>query len=267
MNKLKKILPILTLAIYWPALFLLTHIPTLPKILAIEIPGSDKTIHFITYFMLTFIYWMASNGTTRPHFKHWSVYWTLLLIMAYGGVDEFTQQFIKGRSGELLDWYCDIGGAMSAIIVLYLFHKPLHWLVLYWVGLFIFTHILCNSLLFSVPSYWHQYEQIFGFITYLVLTLLFWRTLSTGAQFTINGKIFIATIFVMPLTAFVDEALSWLQHGYFNGLNFSASSFGIGLGVICATIFSKQYLAQLDEKNAGYNKVIDVEDLMATGKK
>jgi|GEM_PF-732537 len=266
MNKLKKIFPIIVLVIYWPVLFLLTHIPTLPRILAVQIPGKDKTMHFISYFMLTFFYWLACHGTVRPHFKKRHVYVTMLIMMIYGGIDEFTQQFIKGRSCDPFDWTCDTAGAASAILLLFLLYKPVHWLLIYWVGLFSFTHIPGISQVLILPPFWDQYEQLFGFIGYLILTLLFWRAISKASQFAISWKILIATVVIMPLTALVDELLSWIQHGFFDGTGFSASLFGIGLGIICATVFSQKYLSQLEAESAGYSKVIDVENLMSTGR-
>ena len=84
---LRKKLVWISILIYWPTLFVLTHIP-MPKIVD-EAHVSDKSLHFVAYFILVFLLW----GTLRPYEKvNWkkATVWTILAIIVwYGAVDEW----------------------------------------------------------------------------------------------------------------------------------------------------------------------------------
>jgi VanZ family protein len=94
-------------AAYWLGLFVLTHIPTVPPVI---VPVTDKTVHFIGYFVLAWL------GYASLRLAGWKQPGTIVLAvgLAYGAMDEWLQIPV-GRSCELADWYADAAGVAAAV--------------------------------------------------------------------------------------------------------------------------------------------------------
>jgi VanZ family protein len=111
----RKKLSLISVIIYWPAIFLLTHIPQ-PKIVH-QANLSDKTLHFMVYFILVFLLW----GTIKPYSKvTWSkpAVWVILAVMVwYGVMDEWLQGLV-GRTADVHDFYADLAGTVASLVVL-----------------------------------------------------------------------------------------------------------------------------------------------------
>ena len=103
----------------WVALTLtLTSIPN-PEFGPL-FPGADKVAHFGCYGGAGFLFvlWRREIGTGSAM----AVVWAAIFAALLGIVDEFHQQWIPGRSMELLDWAVDFaggtaGGFCSAVAV------------------------------------------------------------------------------------------------------------------------------------------------------
>jgi VanZ family protein len=103
----------------WVALTLtLTSIPN-PEF-GPSFPGADKIAHFGFYGVAGFLFvlWRRETGTGAAVAVVWSAIFAALL----GAGDEFHQQWIPGRSMDLLDWVADFaggtaGGFCSAVAV------------------------------------------------------------------------------------------------------------------------------------------------------
>ncbi len=101
------------LGAYWVTLFLLTHLPVeqlpMPNI-------SDKVLHLGAYGglggLLVVAYWVRP-GISRGR----QLAWLLLLLAAFGAVDELLQIPV-GRNGDVLDWLADVIGAALAVAIL-----------------------------------------------------------------------------------------------------------------------------------------------------
>ena len=80
----------------------------------------DKALHLLLFSVLGF-FWsllLMSNGS-RPTL--WHVVLVSLLVMGYGGLDEFHQSFVPGRTPDILDLAADTtGGLLSALLMRYL---------------------------------------------------------------------------------------------------------------------------------------------------
>lgn len=107
-----------SLVLYWVGIFAATHLPAarLP-----DVHLNDKTEHFVAYFLLCLLLSNEISFRSRITRGDWAV---LCIIALYGAGDEWTQQFV-GRGTELFDWFADMAGASSAIIV----WGSLRWLV------------------------------------------------------------------------------------------------------------------------------------------
>ena len=96
-------------AIYWATIYIATHIPA-PKLP--YIPVTDKTAHFVSYFLLSA---GISIAMMLQHRRNIPVT-VLAIALAYGAIDEWTQIPVN-RSCELADWYADAAGASSAVVI------------------------------------------------------------------------------------------------------------------------------------------------------
>ena len=94
----------------WVALtFTLTSIPN-PEF-GPSFPGADKVAHFGFYGVMGFLFvlWRREIGTGAAA----AVVWAAIFAALLGAVDEFHQQWIPGRSMELLDWVADFAGGTA----------------------------------------------------------------------------------------------------------------------------------------------------------
>jgi len=94
----------------WVALtFTLTSIPS-PEFSSL-FPGSDKIAHFGFYGVMgiLFVLWRRETGMGTAA----AVLWAAIFAALLGAVDEFHQQWIPGRSMELLDWVADFTGGAA----------------------------------------------------------------------------------------------------------------------------------------------------------
>ena len=94
----------------WVALTLtLTSIPN-PEF-GPSFPGADKIAHFGFYGVAGFLFvlWRREIGTGAAA----AVVWASVFAALLGAVDEYHQQWIPGRSMELLDWVADFAGGTA----------------------------------------------------------------------------------------------------------------------------------------------------------
>ena len=74
----------------------------------------DKVVHFAMYALLAgLVVWAWAGRRTSAMV----IIATLLIVAAYGALDEWHQQFIPGRSMELNDWLADSAGALVGALV------------------------------------------------------------------------------------------------------------------------------------------------------
>ena len=94
-------------AIYWLALFILTHTPVA---LPVIIVSSDKSAHFFGYAALG----VALFACLRIMGRRDPMLMVLVIGLAYGAIDEWLQIPV-GRSCELNDWFADAAGIAAAV--------------------------------------------------------------------------------------------------------------------------------------------------------
>jgi len=106
---------IILLVFYWPALFILAHIP-IPQLVR-EAGVSDKSLHFLAYLILVFLLWFAVSGDKVVNWRRAAVWWILFVIAAYGVVDELLQGCVAGRSCDVQDFFADLAGTIIGLIL------------------------------------------------------------------------------------------------------------------------------------------------------
>ncbi len=81
----------------------------------LDMVSSDKLMHGIAYFFLTF-FWLL--GMNKPKFKYVKIWWILLGCFIYGIIIEVLQAAITSyRTASYLDILANSAGIMAAFIV------------------------------------------------------------------------------------------------------------------------------------------------------
>lgn len=97
---------------WWPAILWavfiigLTSLPAgrLPQ--GPAIPGIDKLVHFTLYAVLGVLVGRGAGSRV-------GALAAIATMAAFGGADEWHQQWVPGRSADIADWMADAAGAAS----------------------------------------------------------------------------------------------------------------------------------------------------------
>jgi VanZ family protein len=117
----KVLLVYIPLVLYWIILLSATSIPSdgIPTTAV-----SDKVMHFTAYFGLGVLLNLTFIFQNKFSFlKYKSAAATIIIGSIYGGLDEFHQHFIPGRSMEFLDFVADFAGLVLAVVFVILLMK------------------------------------------------------------------------------------------------------------------------------------------------
>ena len=104
------------LVIYWVSIFTLTHMPMIPRWVMMS-GMSDKSMHFVAYFLLTFFFWNVVRPGQMVYWKRGISWLSLLFIAIYGVIDELLQNFVH-RTPDVLDFAADMSGCLLSLIFL-----------------------------------------------------------------------------------------------------------------------------------------------------
>ena len=109
---------IISLVFYWPAFFILAHIP---------VPGlvrkagvSDKSLHFLAYLILVFLLWFAVSGDKKVNWRRAGVWWVFFVVIGYGVIDELLQGVV-GRNCDVRDMVANLAGTLTGLILFSVF--------------------------------------------------------------------------------------------------------------------------------------------------
>ncbi len=234
-KKLLHLAPVILLCLYWPALFISTHIPRVPNI---GVHAGDHTLHFVAYFILTFLFWLATKGFVRPSLRKAAVYKVVIMFALYGVLDELTQKFVN-RHCSLGDWLSDIGGIVSALVVMAILTHAVGRLVFFWGCFFVTVHWPDLFGILDIPDRWGQYRMVYLMGGYIVLTILWCQVLSWRGAFRFDRRMFLWTALVLPGYVLLDALLVQLMqqrvdlHYVVNG------GLGILVGLIAVSLFAR----------------------------
>ncbi|KPL21755.1 MAG: hypothetical protein AMJ75_09370 [Phycisphaerae bacterium SM1_79] len=105
---------IISLLFYWPALFVLAHIP-IPQLVR-RAGVSDKSLHFLAYLILVFLLWFAISSDRKVNWRTARVWWILAVVVLYGLADEFSQPYV-GRTRDAMDVVANVAGTLTGLIL------------------------------------------------------------------------------------------------------------------------------------------------------
>ena len=106
---------IIALLIYWPAIFILAHVP-IPQLVR-KAGVSDKILHFIAYLVLVFLLWFAISPDRKVSWRRAAAWWVLLVTVWYGVIDELLQGVVAGRNCDVMDFFADLAGVTTGLIL------------------------------------------------------------------------------------------------------------------------------------------------------
>ncbi|MHC4648833.1 MAG: VanZ family protein [Planctomycetota bacterium] len=170
---LRQKLTVIALLAYWPALFILAHIPIPQVVYSAKV--SDKSLHFAAYLILVFLLWFAVRPDQKVSWRKAGVWWTLLAVALYGAVDEFLQSFV-GRSCDRTDFLANLIGVLTGLV---LFMFLTFWPALLVVtGLVVFT--LTNLARSNLAELLPRTSLVFYSCGYALFTLLWIRYMAVS---------------------------------------------------------------------------------------
>lgn len=161
---------IILLVFYWPAIFILTHIPMVSiPMWVIQTNTNDKILHYLVYLILVFLLWLAINPNEKVNWGRTSVWWVLLVVVWYGVFDEWLQSYV-GRSCDIADFLADLAGTLTGLILLSFFSFWSASLVLTGAAIFILTNFMQAN-----PDLLPTANVVFHLVGYAFFSLLWTR--------------------------------------------------------------------------------------------
>jgi len=222
---LRQKLIIISLLLYWPAIFVLAHIP-IPQ-LVYKAQVSDKTLHLITYLILVFLLWFAVSPDRRVNWRKAAVWWVFLIMAGYGGVDELLQGYV-GRSCDIKDFLANLAGVTGGLI---LFSFLTFWpalLAVTGITIFCLTNLARANLTELVPVT----NAMFHLLAYAVFTMLWIRQILPLPSKTSMPKRLIIALAVPIGLLLVVKLFSVVSGRYFTVFDVIISGAGIAIAPV-----------------------------------
>ena len=160
---------LVALVLYWPAIFIGTHIPQIPRWVG-QMAISDKTLHFVAYLLLSFLLWFAVNPAKKVNWRKPAVWWILFAVVWYGVIDEWLQKYV-GRNADVYDFFADLAGAITGLAILTFVNFWPASLVMTGGGIFVMTNFLRAHPVVQGP----RLDIIIFVCAYLFFTMLWLR--------------------------------------------------------------------------------------------
>ena len=193
---------LIVLLLYWVALFIFTHIPVAPELLS-KIQASDKKLHFIVFFVLSFLFFNSIGSAGRIDWKRKINWLFCVILVVYAAGDEYLQGPV-GRNVSFADFLANLAGITAGLIIMSFFEAAVSILII--LGLSIPVLTTAAQLRFEGALWFVRpglYFVLFGLLTYN-WTRFFCRTFASGKEKILKFiRILSLPIGVLFLTAVV----------------------------------------------------------------
>ena len=117
----KSRLALVALYLYWPAIFIISHIPK--RFVPPDVEVSGKILHIAAYFVLTLLVFLNAGLICSTSLRLKKTWLLVGLIAAYAAVDELLQLYIEGRHGSPVDWTTDMVACLFCVGLLVMLAK------------------------------------------------------------------------------------------------------------------------------------------------
>jgi len=187
---------IVLLGVYWPALFISSHIP-IPEM--VEQAGvSDKTLHLLAYLILAFLLWVSLSREGKLRWHAAATRWTLLTMVLYGIIDEVSQGYV-GRSCDIRDLAADLTGVLAGCVLLTVFSFWPAAVIVAGVTIFGLTNVARANLSELMPAA----NALFHLFGYAVFTLMWMGCMRRFCPSETSRRRFAATALGVPAALLV----------------------------------------------------------------
>ena len=230
---------LIALAVYWPLVFTLTLIPV-PDI-ARRSGMSDKTMHVMAYFALTFLVWCAVSPYHCIQWNRAKAWWVLGALTLYGAVNEYLQGFV-GRSACVEDFIANLFGIVFAMGVMSIFH---FWPALLIAGLgSVFVVSNLSNLTALYPQY--HFNTVFHFIAYAGLTLIWIQHIERYLHLRRNRTAWLLAATALPVAML---GLVWVTAPLYDKTVWVTDAATAVFGIIAAVLTSRLTFAVTQKIN------------------
>ena len=178
----RQMLTIISLLFYWPAIFILTHIP-ISQIVLKNIQLSDKVLHYLGYLILVFLLWLAISPDRKVNWKRAAVWWVLFVVVWYGAFDEWLQSYV-GRDPDVTDFLANLAGTLTGLILLSILSFWPASLVVAGVAIFILINFSKTNLANPMPAV----NATFHLFAYGIFTMLWIQCMYQASHPPLRGK-------------------------------------------------------------------------------
>jgi len=117
----KSRLALIALCLYWPTIFIISHIPK--RFVPPDVEVSGKVLHIAAYFVLTLLVFLNAGLICSTSLRLKKTWLLVGLIAAYAAVDELLQLYIEGRHGSPVDWTTDMVACLFCVGLLVMLAK------------------------------------------------------------------------------------------------------------------------------------------------
>jgi len=156
------------LLLYWPTIFVLTHmrIPQLVRKAGLF----DKTLHFLAFLILFFLFWFAVGFGRKLQWRKTSTWLVFFTVVAYGALDEWLQIYV-GRSCNIPDFLANLSGCVAGLVLLTFFSFWPALLIVTGIAIFLLSNMSQNDLSKLLPVT----TSVFYLFAYMFFTLVWIR--------------------------------------------------------------------------------------------
>jgi len=162
-------LTILALLFYWPTIFILAHIP-IPYLVR-KAGVSDKSLHYLAYLILLFLLWFAVSPDKKVSWRRAVAWWAFFMVAGYGALDEWLQGYITERSTSIADFWANLAGVVTGLILFSFFTFSSALLVVTAIAIFLLTNLTRVNLANLLPVT----NALFYLFAYAIFTMLWIR--------------------------------------------------------------------------------------------
>ena len=232
-------LALIPLLIYWPTLFILTHMPV--PLLVRQAHVSDKGLHFLAFLILVFLLWSVVGSGSKINWPKAAVWWVLLVTVVYGVVDEWLQSFITGRSPSIYDFLANLSGVATALVLFTFFRFRQVSLIVLASLILTATTVTKINLAQLIPITY----TIFHLFAYACFALLWGRFLKYKRSLsTVPNLKWLSIVLVLPLALLAAaKLLSILLEKSIRPIDITAAIVGVVIAVAVS------YFTALRSKN------------------
>lgn len=157
---------IAALVLYWPVIFIFAHMPNVPGWI-LRTQMSDKTLHYLGYLLLVFLWWFSIYPNKKPSFFSRPLWFTFAMMLVYGATDEWLQRFTH-RTPDIMDLAADMLGVLTGLVIFGVVGLRLSALGVATVCIFVLTSVCKTDPLAFVPFI----DILFYIGAYALVTLL-----------------------------------------------------------------------------------------------